>query len=128
MRKAVLKTTCENLTQELGSRTMGLWRTSGTRGCQGETRIRSCSSAILRAAKCEQIFEEKVSGGKGVEERPALKEALRYCREGDVFVVWKLDRLGRSLRDLIDIPQALKERGIGFRSLTGEPRYDDPRR
>lgn len=71
----------------------------------------------LRAAKCEPIFEEKVSGGKGVEERPALKEALRYCREGDVLVVWKLDRLGRSLRDLIDIPQTLKERGIGFRSL-----------
>lgn len=71
----------------------------------------------LRAADCEPIFEEKVSGSKGVGERSALEEALRYCREEDVFVVWKLDRLGRSLRDLIDIPQALRERGIGFRSL-----------
>ena len=71
----------------------------------------------LKAEKCDPIFEEKISGAKSASERPALEEALRYCREGDVLVVWKLDRLGRSLRDLIDIAQGLKERGIGFRSL-----------
>lgn len=71
----------------------------------------------LRAAGCAEIFEEKVSGAKGVLQRPALAEALRYCREGDVLVVWRLDRLGRSLRDLIDVARGLEARGVGFRSL-----------
>jgi DNA invertase Pin-like site-specific DNA recombinase len=50
----------------------------------------------LRAAGCERIFEERISSRK--ESRPQLQRALEYCRQGDVFVVWKLDRLGRSLR------------------------------
>lgn len=71
----------------------------------------------LRKAGCEEIFEEKVSGSKRAGERVALTQAMRHCREGDVLVVWKLDRLGRSLRDLIDIASGLRERGVGFKSL-----------
>jgi DNA invertase Pin-like site-specific DNA recombinase len=56
-----------------------------------------------------------MSGAKA--ERPGLSQALAFMREGDVLTVWKLDRLGRSLRDLIDIINALKARGVGFKSL-----------
>ena len=70
----------------------------------------------LEKAGCERIFEEKASGAQ--RERPALKEALTFLRKGDTLVVWKLDRLARSLRQLIDTIEALEERGIGFRSVT----------
>ncbi len=70
----------------------------------------------LRAAGCERIFEETASGTKA--ERPILKEALAYARPGDTVVVWRLDRLGRSLGHLIETVTALADRGIGFRSLT----------
>ena len=69
----------------------------------------------LKKAGCERIFRDKVSGAKT--ERPGLQEALEYLREGDSLVVWRLDRLGRSLRHLIDTVSELEERGIGFRSL-----------
>lgn len=61
------------------------------------------------------MFEEKVSSREA--ERGALREALDYCREGDVLVVARLDRLGRSLRELIDLVGNLEESGVGFRSL-----------
>ncbi|MCH8491153.1 MAG: recombinase family protein [Oceanicaulis sp.] len=70
----------------------------------------------LKGAGCERIFEEKASGAQ--RERPALKEAIAFLREGDTLVVWKLDRLARSLRQLIDTIETLKARGIGLRSLT----------
>ncbi len=70
----------------------------------------------LMEASCQQIFEERVSGIKA--ERAELKKAIDYCRESDVLVVWKLDRLGRSLKDLIEKVELLKERGVGLRSLT----------
>jgi DNA invertase Pin-like site-specific DNA recombinase len=57
-----------------------------------------------------------VSGTKAY--RPGLKEALSHLRAGDKLVVWRLDRLGRSLRHLIDTVTELQERGIGFKSLT----------
>lgn len=69
----------------------------------------------LTQAQCGKIFKDMKSGAKA--DRPGLAEALAYIREGDVLVVWKLDRLGRSLRDLIDIVNGLKERGIGLKSL-----------
>jgi DNA invertase Pin-like site-specific DNA recombinase len=69
----------------------------------------------LEAAGCDRVFVEKASGA--LRERPQLAAALEYIRPGDVLVVWKLDRLGRSLRHLIDTVTALEERGIGFRSL-----------
>ncbi len=70
----------------------------------------------LCAAGCEKLFEEKASGAQ--RERPQLKAALDYMRPGDTLVVWKLDRLARSLRQLIDTVEELHTRGIGFRSLT----------
>ena len=70
----------------------------------------------LRVAGCERLFVEKASGAQ--RDRPELKAAVDYLREGDTLVVWKLDRLARSLRQLIDTVAMLEERGIGLRSLT----------
>lgn len=69
----------------------------------------------LKAAGCERIFEEKASGAK--EDRPELARALDHARPGDVLVVWKLDRLARSLKQLVLVLDDLNERGIGFRCL-----------
>jgi len=66
----------------------------------------------LHTAGCGRIYEEKVSGASS--RRPALRAALRVLRRGDVLVVWKLDRLGRSLQDLLTILNTLERRGIGF--------------
>lgn len=70
----------------------------------------------LGKAGCERIFEDTVSGAKA--DRPGLTAALAYLRHGDVLVVWRLDRLGRSLPHLIGVIGALEARGVGFRSLT----------
>jgi DNA invertase Pin-like site-specific DNA recombinase len=70
----------------------------------------------LTAAGCTRIFPETASGA--LRERPQLDACLDYLRAGDVLVVVKLDRLGRSLSHLIETVQALDDRGIGFRSLT----------
>lgn len=70
----------------------------------------------LKAAGCEKLFVEKASGAS--RDRPELKAAVDYVRSGDTLVVWKLDRLARSLRQLIDTVAMLEERGIGLRSLT----------
>jgi DNA invertase Pin-like site-specific DNA recombinase len=64
---------------------------------------------------CEWIFEEQISSRKA--DRPQLRAALEYCREGDELVVWKLDRFGRSLKELIELVNGLSERGIEFVSL-----------
>jgi len=69
----------------------------------------------LRAAGCERIFEEKASGAK--EDRPELTKLLDHGRKGDVLVVWKLDRLARSLKQLVLVLEDLGKRGIGFRCL-----------
>ena len=70
----------------------------------------------LQAAGCERIYTEKASGA--ARERPALQAALDHMRAGDVLVVWKLDRLARSLRQLIDTAASLDKLGAGFRCLT----------
>ena len=69
----------------------------------------------LQEAGCDQVFKDKVSGAKA--DRPGLGEAFSHLREGDVLVVWKLDRLGRSLKDLIEKIDRLQEKGCEFRSL-----------
>jgi len=69
----------------------------------------------LTEAGCAKFFEDTLSGAQA--ERPGLDAALAYLREGDTLVVWKLDRLGRSLQQLIEIVKLLEERGIGLRSL-----------
>jgi DNA invertase Pin-like site-specific DNA recombinase len=66
----------------------------------------------LRKAGCRQISEEVVSGARA--ERPVLQQTLAHLREGDIFMIWKLDRLGRSLRHLIEVVTDLSQRGIGF--------------
>jgi DNA invertase Pin-like site-specific DNA recombinase len=70
----------------------------------------------LTKAGCNKIFTDTASGAKT--ERIGLKEALNYVRKGDTLVVWRLDRLGRSLPHLITTMTDLEERGIGFKSLT----------
>ncbi len=70
----------------------------------------------LKAAGCDKVFEDRASGAKADHE--GLAAALGYAREGDVLVVWKLDRLGRSLPHLIEVITLLEQKGAGFRSLT----------
>jgi DNA invertase Pin-like site-specific DNA recombinase len=70
----------------------------------------------LKKAGCERLFTDTISGSTA--ERPGLAEALDFIRPGDTLVVWRLDRLGRSLRHLIETVTSLEKRGVGFRSLT----------
>lgn len=70
----------------------------------------------LKAAGCEQIFEDHLSGT--TQKRPGLDQALELIGAGDVLVVWRLDRLGRSLPHLIEVIGAIGDRNAGFRSLT----------
>lgn len=64
----------------------------------------------------DDIYSDQMSGGRA--DRPGLKQALAACQKGDTLVVWRLDRLGRSVRDLSNIVRDLSDRGVGFRSLT----------
>jgi DNA invertase Pin-like site-specific DNA recombinase len=70
----------------------------------------------LAAAGCKRVFKDVSSGAR--ESRPQLDRALDHLRPGDTLVVWKLDRLGRTMRQLIDLSRHLEEREIAFRSLT----------
>ena len=70
----------------------------------------------LATAGCTKVFEDRASGARA--DRLGLGKALDYVRNDDVLIVWKLDRLGRSLPHLIDTVAALEKRGVGFRSLT----------
>jgi DNA invertase Pin-like site-specific DNA recombinase len=70
----------------------------------------------LRSVGCGKIFQDKVSGSKAA--RPGLEQALSHARAGDTLVVWRLDRLGRSLSHLIETVASLEQAGVGFRSLT----------
>lgn len=73
------------------------------------------TEALTRAG-CEKIYEDKISGVRV--ERPGLTRALEMLREGDTLVVWKLDRLGRSVKQLVDMVGELHKQGIQFKSLT----------
>lgn len=70
----------------------------------------------LRAAGCDRLFLETASGAK--RDRPELRAALAAMQEGDTLVVWRLDRLARSLRHLLETVEGLEARGMKFRSLT----------
>ncbi len=70
----------------------------------------------LTKAGCKKIFDDKISGSRA--ERPGLTKALEMLREGDTLVVWKLDRLGRSVKNLVDLVGELHRQGVQFKSLT----------
>ena len=70
----------------------------------------------LTKAGCHRLFDDKVSGSRA--ERPGLARALDMLREGDTLVVWKLDRLGRSVKNLVDLVGQLHKQGVQFKSLT----------
>ena len=70
----------------------------------------------LTKAGCQKIFEDEISGTRA--ERPGLAKALEMLREGDTLAIWKLDRLGRSVKHLVDLVADLYEGGIQFKSLT----------
>lgn len=70
----------------------------------------------LRQAGCKKIYEDKASGSRA--ERPGLNKAMEILREGDKLVVWKLDRLGRSVKQLVDMVEDLHKQGVQFKSLT----------
>jgi DNA invertase Pin-like site-specific DNA recombinase len=73
--------------------------------------------AALKRVKCSHIFEDKGLSG-ATTKRPSLARCLKTLRAGDTLIVWKLDRLGRSLRDLIAMLDELRDRGVVFQSLT----------
>lgn len=71
----------------------------------------------LQAAGCVHVFQDRASGAGSA--RKGLSDALAHCTAGDVLTVWKLDRLGRSLFDLVELVDGLKARGVGLKVLTG---------
>lgn len=77
----------------------------------------------LQAAGCDQIFKEKISGAR--KDRPELEKMLSMLRENDEVIVYKLDRLGRSLPHLVQLVEGFKKKGILFRSLTDNITVDD---
>lgn len=74
-----------------------------------------CSA--LNKAGCEKIYQEKISGARN-NNRPELQQALDMLREGDTLIVWKMDRLGRSVKGLIELTAMLQQKNINFKSLT----------
>ncbi len=78
----------------------------------------------LEEAGCKKIYEDRISGLRA--DRPGLAQALEQLREGDTFVVWKLDRLGRSVKDLIQFVTHLETNKIHFKSLTDQIETSSP--
>ena len=70
----------------------------------------------LTKAGCKMVFDDKISGSRA--ERPGLAKAMEILRDGDTLVVWKLDRLGRSVKNLVDLVGELHKQGVQFKSLT----------
>src|SRR5260370_20266354 len=101
---------------------MSLWNNNGAMALIGYARVStqdqnlSLQKDALTKAGCEKIFTDTISGS--TQERKGLDEALNFLRSGDTLVVWKLDRLGRTMKHLIDTLTRLKDKGIGFKSLT----------
>ena len=83
---------------------------------KGDDQSTAAQARALKGAGCERLFEEAASGGRW--DRPQLHRMLDQLRPDDIVVVWKLDRLSRSLKDLLHILEKLEAAGAGFRSLT----------
>jgi len=97
---------CHNEAMEIGY----------ARVSRGDHQDLAAQLTALTTAGCDSIFREEASGGQA--NRPELARAIAALKPGDVFVVWKLDRLSRSLRDLLFTVEAINAAGAGFRSLT----------
>lgn len=78
----------------------------------------------LKKAECDQIYYEKITGT--IKERPQLNKLLEHLRPGDVVVVWKLDRLARSFKDLIELVNKIQQRGADLHSLTDQINTNTP--
>src|SRR5260370_3664491 len=85
------------------------------RVCKGDEQNNLLQAKGLRATGCRRIFEEAASGGRW--DRPELHRMLDQLRAGDTIVVWKLDRLSRSLKDVLHIMERIAQAGAGFRSI-----------
>lgn len=83
---------------------------------KGDDQNSAMQIKALKVAGCRRLFEETASGGRW--DRPELQRLLDQLREGDTLVVWKLDRLSRSLKDLLHIMERIGNAGAGFRSIT----------
>ncbi len=83
---------------------------------KGDDQSTAAQTRALKSAGCDRLFEEVASGGRW--DRPQLHRMLDQLRPDDIVVVWKLDRLSRSLKDLLHILEKLEAAGAGFRSLT----------
>jgi DNA invertase Pin-like site-specific DNA recombinase len=83
---------------------------------KGDEQSNALQAKALKAAGCRRLFEEAASGGRW--DRPELHRMLEQLRDGDTVVVWKLDRLSRSLKDVLHIMERIAEAGAGFRSIT----------
>jgi DNA invertase Pin-like site-specific DNA recombinase len=83
---------------------------------KGDQQNNALQAKALKAAACKRVFEEAASGGRW--DRPELHRMLDQLREGDTVVVWKLDRLSRSLKDVLHIMEKIAAAGAGFRSVT----------
>ena len=83
---------------------------------KGDDQSNAAQARALNAAGCKRVFDEAASGGRW--DRPKLQELIGQLRDGDVVVVWKLDRLSRSLKDLLHLMEKIEAAGAGFRSLT----------
>lgn len=83
---------------------------------KGDEQSNTAQARALDAAGCKRVFDETASGGRW--DRPRLQEMIGQLRDGDVVVVWKLDRLSRSLKDLLHLMEKIEAAGAGFRSLT----------
>jgi len=94
---------------------IGYMRVSKTDGSQVTDLQRD--GLIVAGVSSDRIYEDKASGK--LDARPGLDAALKALREGDTLVVWKLDRLGRNLRHLVNTVHDLEKRGVGFRVLSG---------
>ena len=83
---------------------------------KGDEQSNAAQARALKAVGCRRVFDETASGGRW--DRPKLQEMIGQLRDGDVVVVWKLDRLSRSLKDLLHLMEKIETAGAGFRSLT----------
>ena len=92
----------------------------GERNLIGLARVSTDAQDALTGAGCGRIYAEKISTRKTATERPGLAAALGYLRRGDTLAVWKLDRLGRSVKEVLTVADDLHAHGIGVKILTGK--------